>query len=53
MSRFFRNLVHKEIFGFMWQIVFKLKYLFDQGRQETSFVFEWTCGKVASDNYSR
>ena len=32
MRRFARNLVHKKSLALIWQVVFKLKYLFCQGR---------------------
>ena len=35
-----------------WQVVFKLGYVFCQERYDTSFEFEWTLRKVASDNNS-
>ena len=31
-SKFFRSLVHMKNFGLIWQLVFKLGYLFFQGR---------------------
>ena len=31
-SKFFRSLVHKKNFGLIWQLVFKLGYLFFLGR---------------------
>lgn len=30
-SKFSRNLVYKNIFGLVWEVVFKLKYLFFKG----------------------
>ena len=52
-NKFFESFVHKKNFGLIWQVVFKLGYLFLHGRQDTSFEFEWTWRKVASDNYYR
>ena len=52
-SKLFESLVHKKSFGLIWRVVFKLGYLFCQGRQDTTFEFQWTRKKVASDNYCR
>ena len=37
-----RSLVRKKTFGLIRQVVFKLEYLFSQGREDTSIIFEWT-----------
>ena len=37
----------------IWQVVFYSEYLFCQGRQDTSFQFDWTRRKVANNNYWR
>ena len=36
-SKFSKSLVHKKNFGLIWPVVFKLEYLFCQGRWDTSF----------------
>ena len=36
-----KSLVDKKIFSLIWQVVFKLGYVFFQERQDTSFEFEW------------
>ena len=52
-SKISNSLVHKKNFSLIWQVVFKLGYVFGQERLDTSFKFEWTRRKVASDNNSR
>ena len=51
-SKFSRSLLHKKKFGFIWQVVFKLGYVFFQEKWDTSSEFEWTLRKVGSDNSS-
>ena len=41
-SKFSRSLVHKKNFSLIWQVIFKLGYLFYQERYDTSSEFEWT-----------
>ena len=45
-SKLFGSLVHKKNFGLIWQVVFKLGYLFCQGRYDTTFEVEWTWIKI-------
>ena len=52
-SRFRRSIAHRKNFGLIWKVVFKLEYLFCQGRYDTSFKFEWTWRKIANENYTR
>ena len=40
-SKFSMSLVHKKSFGLIWEVVFKLRYLFYNARQDNSFQFEW------------
>ena len=40
-------------FSLLWQIVFKLEYIFCQEREDTAFNFEWIWRKVVNDNNSR
>ena len=50
-SKLSRNLVHKKVFCFMWHVVFKLEYVFCQGRIA---LWVWMNSvKVVSNNYSR
>ena len=51
--KFSRSLVYCKNFTLIWQVVFKLGYIFYQERYNTSFEFEWTQIKVASDNNFR
>ena len=37
---FFGSLVYKKVFGLIWQAVFKLGYLFCQGRKDAPFEFK-------------
>ena len=47
------SLVHKKNFSLIWQVIFKLGYVFCQERKDTSFEFEWTRREVPSYNNSR
>ena len=39
-SKFSWSLVYKKYFGLILAVVFKLEYLFCQGKEDTSFEFE-------------
>ena len=52
-SKFSKSLVYRKNFSFIWQVVFKLGYVFCEERLDTSFEFEQTRIKVANDNNSR
>ena len=47
-SNVLKSLVHKKKFNLIWHLVIKLKYLFCQVRQDTSFKFESNQRKIAS-----
>ena len=51
-SRLSRILALQRKFGFAWQVVFKLIYLFCWRRYDTSFEFEWTRWKAENNNLS-
>ena len=52
-SKFSRSLVHRKNLTLICQVVFTLQYVFRQESYNTSFEFEWTRRKVATDNNSR
>ena len=39
-SKLSRSLIHRKNFSVLWQVVFKLGYVFCQERWDTSFEFE-------------
>ena len=49
-SKFLKSLVHKKNFGLIRQVDFKMKYLFCQVRNDTSFELELTRPKPANDD---
>ena len=50
--KFLKSLVQKKHFGLIWQVVFKLEYLYCQERLDNYFEFEGTWQEVAIQNYS-